>query len=120
MRVLVVEDEPQIAHFLRQGLEQEGHAVRAVLAGEDALAAARAGCFDVMVLDRMLPDIDGLALCRTLRAEGNRIPIVMLTARDAVADRVSGLDSGADDYLTKPFEFDELLARIRSVLRRVA
>jgi DNA-binding response OmpR family regulator len=118
MRTLVVDDEAQIAHFLRRGLEQEGFCVTVAFDGASALVAARASAFDVILLDWMLPDRDGLSLCRTLREEGNRTPIVMLTARDAVRDKVSGLDGGADDYLTKPFEFDELLARMRSVLRR--
>jgi DNA-binding response OmpR family regulator len=115
---LIVEDEPRIAHFLQQGLEQEGYAVRAERSGAAAMPLARSGQFDLIVLDWMLPDLDGLTLCRALRAAGVRTPVLMLTARDAVADRVQGLDGGADDYLTKPFEFEELLARLRSLLRR--
>jgi two-component system response regulator MprA len=118
MRVLVVEDEPSLARFLLAGLEQEGYSVAAAPTAAAALARVGAGPFDLILLDWMLPDQDGLSLCRALRSEGDRTAIVMLTARDAVTDRVMGLDSGADDYVTKPFEFEELLARIRSVLRR--
>jgi DNA-binding response OmpR family regulator len=120
MRVLIVEDEPRIARFLKEGLAQEGHAASTVSNGVAALGSARSHVFDLILLDWLLPDLDGLTVCRTLRAEGNTIPIIMLTAKDAVADRVSGLDGGADDYLTKPFEFEELFARIRSVTRRAA
>jgi DNA-binding response OmpR family regulator len=118
MRVLVVEDEKQIARYLKEGLEQEGHVVHTASDGATALARARSGSYDLLILDWLLPDVDGLSVCQTLRAEGNRTPIIMLTAKDAVSDRVRGLDSGADDYLTKPFEFDELFARMRAVLRR--
>ncbi len=118
MRILVVEDEQRIARFLKEGLEQEGHVVQTALNGAAALTRARSGSYDLILLDWLLPDVDGLSVCQTLRAEGNRTPIIMLTAKDAVFDKVRGLDSGADDYLTKPFEFDELFARMRSVLRR--
>jgi DNA-binding response OmpR family regulator len=120
MRVLIVEDQPQIARFLKEGLEQQGHAASTVSDGTTALGSARTQGFDLILLDWLLPDLDGLSVCRTLRAEGNATPIIMLTAKDAVADRVSGLDGGADDYLTKPFEFEELFARMRSVTRRSA
>jgi DNA-binding response OmpR family regulator len=118
MRILVVEDESRIAHYLSTGLEQEGHVVHVESNGVTALQQARSVDFDLILLDWMLPDMDGLALCRQLRSEGGKTPIVMLTARDATSDKIAGLDSGADDYLTKPFEFDELLARMRAVLRR--
>lgn len=120
MRILIAEDEERIARFLGEGLLQEGHAVRTVADGVAALAQVRGGSSDLLLLDWLLPGLDGLAVCRQLRAEGNRTPVIMLTARDAVGDRVAGLDGGADDYLTKPFEFEELLARIRSVMRRSA
>jgi DNA-binding response OmpR family regulator len=120
MRVLVVEDQPQIARFVKEGLEQEGHAASTVSNGAAALASARTHAFDLILLDWLLPDLDGISVCRALRAEGNSVPIIMLTAKDAVADRVSGLDGGADDYMTKPFEFEELFARMRSVTRRAA
>jgi len=120
MRVLVVEDEKQLARFLKQGLEQENYVVEVVYDGGQALAAAQAKSFDLILLDWLLPDRDGLSVCCQLRDRGNHTPIIMLTAKDALADKVMGLDSGADDYLTKPFEFDELFARMRSVLRRGA
>jgi two-component system response regulator MprA len=116
-RVLVIEDEERILQFLRRGLTYEGYRVETASDGAAGLATARETPPDVVILDWMLPGIDGLEVCRRLRAAGN-VPILMLTAKDAVADRVQGLDSGADDYLVKPFEFDELLARIRALLRR--
>jgi len=118
MRVLVVEDEPKIAGFLRRGLEDEGH--RVDVAGDLAAArqALREGEYDLLLVDRMLPDGDGLALVRGLRREGDRTPTICLTARDRVEERVEGLYGGADDYLVKPFAFDELLARIAAVRRR--
>ncbi|MEW6568056.1 MAG: response regulator transcription factor [Chloroflexota bacterium] len=116
-RILVIEDDEPILQFLRRGLSYEGYRVDAAASGAAGLAAARDNPPDLVVLDWMLPGIDGLEVCRRLRAAGN-VPILMLTAKDAVADRVEGLDSGADDYLVKPFEFDELLARIRALLRR--
>ena len=118
MRALVVEDQPLIARFLCEGLEGEGFVARSVTSGSTAIEMARGGGFDVILLDWMLPDLDGPAVCSTLRNGGVTVPIVMLTARDAVRDRVHGLDCGADDYLTKPFAFEELFARIRSVMRR--
>lgn len=118
MRILLVEDEPTIANTVRQGLTEAGHAVDVAADGEEGLAYALAADYDVLVLDVMLPKMDGLALLRDLRRRGNKTPTLMLTARDTVDDRVDGLDAGADDYLVKPFAFPELLARIRALLRR--
>jgi DNA-binding response OmpR family regulator len=118
MRVLIVEDEHRIARYLKKGLEQQGHVATVAQDGATALARARAGAFDVILLDWMLPDVDGLSVCQTLRAEGNHTAIIMLTAKDDVTDRVLGLDSGADDYVTKPFALQEVFARIRAVTRR--
>ena len=120
MRVLVVEDEVKMAGLLKRGLEEEGYAVDMSGTGHDALWLASENPYDAVVLDIMLPDLDGFEVCRRLRAAGRWSPVLMLTARDAVADRVSGLDAGADDYLTKPFSFAELLARLRALLRRGA
>ena len=118
MRVLVVEDEVRIADFVSRGLTEEGYAVDIASDGEEALQWADVTDFDVIVLDLMLPGRDGIDVCRTLRVRGVRTPILMLTARDAVEDRVRGLDSGEDDYLAKPFAFAELLARLRALMRR--
>ncbi len=118
MRALVVEDQRRIARFLERGLSEEGFAVDVAYDGDEGLAFARHGAYDVIVLDVVLPGRDGLAVCAELRRQGNRVPILMLTARDTVADRIAGLDSGADDYLIKPFAFGEFLARIRALLRR--
>ena len=118
MRVLVAEDEPKMARIVRQGLEEDGYAVDLVGNGVDAVWMARENHYDCVVLDVMLPGTDGFEACRTLRQEGVWSPILMLTARDAVADRVRGLDAGADDYLVKPFSFDEFLARVRALTRR--
>ena len=118
MRVLIVEDEPKLAGLLRRGLAREGMAVDVIGDGEDALWRAEATEYDAIVLDLMLPGIDGLEVCERLRAGGVASPILMLTARDAVSDRVAGLDRGADDYLTKPFSYAELLARLRALFRR--
>ena len=118
MKLLVVEDEPRIASFLIRGLRAQGYAVEHVTTGEEALRGAREPDLDLMILDLGLPDIDGTEVLRRLRDEGLAVPIVVLTARGDVSDRVEGLDLGADDYLTKPFAFDELLARIRARLRR--
>jgi two-component system OmpR family response regulator len=118
VRVLVVEDEPKMAELLRRGLRQEGLLAEVATSGADAVASARMSTYDAIVLDLMLPDMSGMDVCRRLRAAAVWAPIVMLTARGAVADRVEGLDAGADDYLVKPFAFDELLARLRSVTRR--
>ncbi len=118
MRVLIVEDEAKMAGLIRRGLEREGMAVDVVGDGEDALWKAEAVEYDAILLDLMLPGIDGLEVCRRLREAGVWSPILMLTARDAVRDRVAGLDRGADDYLTKPFSYAELLARLRALARR--
>src|SRR5215210_5367027 len=118
MRVLVVEDEVKMAGLIRRGLVEEGHATDVAGTGEDAIWMAQAHPYDAIVLDVMLPKLSGYETCRTLRNAGVWAPVLMLTARDAVEDRVAGLDAGADDYLTKPFSFAELLARLRVMLRR--
>lgn len=118
MRILLVEDEARLSRYVRQGLEEESFAVDTVATGTDALAAATATAYDAIVLDVMIPGVDGFEVCSRLRAGKNRTPIIMLTARDAVADRVKGLNAGADDYLVKPFAFEELVARVRAVSRR--
>jgi DNA-binding response OmpR family regulator len=118
MHVLVVEDEPTIANYIKKGLEEGGYAVDLAFTGQEALDWLDCVPFDYMVLDIMLPGIDGLAVCRQARQKGLSVPILMLTARDTVDDRVDGLDSGADDYLVKPFAIKELLARLRALGRR--
>ena len=118
MHVLIVEDERKLAELIARGLREEGNAVDVVGNGEEAASLARLAGFDAIVLDVMLPGLDGFAVCRRLRARGVWTPILMLTARDAIEDRVAGLDAGADDYLAKPFSFDELLARLRALVRR--
>ena len=118
MRLLVVEDDARMAAALLRGLRYEGIVADATGRGEEAIGLARATDYDAIVLDVMLPDIDGFETCRRLRAEGRWAPIMMLTARDAVEDRVRGLDQGADDYMTKPFSLAELLARLRALVRR--
>jgi heavy metal response regulator len=118
VRILVVEDERRIAAFVKRGLEEEHYAVDVAYDGEEALDWAAVVDYDLIVLDVLLPKKDGIQVCRELRERGSKVPILMLTARDAVEDRVRGLDSGADDYLVKPFAFQELLARIRALLRR--
>jgi two-component system OmpR family response regulator len=118
MRVLIVEDEVKMASLIRRGLREEGLAADVAVKGEDALWMASATDYDAIVLDVMLPGIDGFQTCRRLREQEVWSPVLMLTARDAVEDRVAGLDTGADDYLTKPFSFVELLARIRALARR--
>src|SRR5213596_1803143 len=118
MRILLVEDEPQIADFIARGLYENGYSVDVARDGDEALEWPSVANFDVIILDVMLPEVDGIEVCRTLRAQGHRTPILMLTSRDAVEDRVRGLDAGADDYLVKPFAFAELLARIRALARR--
>jgi two-component system, OmpR family, response regulator len=118
MRILVVEDEKKMAALIRRGLREEGFSVDVADRGEDALWRASATDYDAIVLDVMLPGIDGFETCRRLRGDGVWAPVLMLTARDAVEDRVAGLDGGADDYLVKPFSFAELLARLRALARR--
>jgi DNA-binding response OmpR family regulator len=118
LQLLVVEDEPKVARALRDGLEAEGYAISVAHTGEDGFYLASTRPFDLVILDRMLPGRDGLEVLATLRRKGLLTPVLMLTARDAVEDRVAGLDAGADDYLVKPFAFDELLARVRALLRR--
>jgi two-component system OmpR family response regulator len=118
MRVLIVEDEPKLAALLGRGLTEEGHVVDVTGSGEEAIWLARATAYDAIVLDVMLPGMDGFATCRQLRRREVWTPVLMLTARDAVEDRVEGLDAGADDYLVKPFSFSELFARVRALTRR--
>jgi two-component system copper resistance phosphate regulon response regulator CusR len=118
MRLLVVEDDPDMARFITRGLGEQSYAVDAVTSGDSAIEHAATTTYDAIVLDVMIPPPDGLEVCRRLRGDGIDTPILMLTARDAVHDRVEGLDAGADDYLVKPFEFAELLARVRALLRR--
>jgi two-component system OmpR family response regulator len=118
MRVLIVEDELRMAGLIRRGLTSEGLAADAAATGEDALWMAQAHDYDAIVLDVMLPGLDGFETCRQLRERGISAPVLMLTARDSVEDRVAGLDTGADDYLVKPFAFAELLARLRALARR--
>ncbi len=120
MRVLLVEDEHKIAAYVKRGLEEHGYAVDAAHTGGDALDWLRGVAFDLIVLDILLPGLDGLAVCREARRLGVNTPILMLTARDAIDDRVAGLDAGADDYLVKPFAIKELLARLRALSRRSA
>lgn len=118
MRILLVEDEARAARMLAKGLREHTYAVDVAADGEEAVYQAGVNDYDLVILDIMLPQRDGFAVCRELRAQGLTMPVLMLTARDAVRDRITGLDSGADDYLTKPFDFYELLARVRALLRR--
>jgi len=118
MRILLVEDEERIAAFIRKGLKEELYTVDVARDGSEALDIADAGEYDLIILDLRLPVRDGISVCRELRAQGNTTPILMLTARDTIDDRVRGLDAGADDYLVKPFAFQELLARLRALARR--
>lgn len=118
MRILLVEDDPEISRFVVQGLQEDGHVVDLEPDGARALQRALGHAYDALILDLMLPGEDGFSVCRRLRQAGSDTPILMLTARDAVRDRVQGLDVGADDYLVKPFAFEELLARLRAVSRR--
>jgi two-component system copper resistance phosphate regulon response regulator CusR len=120
VRVLVAEDDSGVRHFVVKGLQEQAYAVDAVATGNEALEQAEINPYDLIILDVMLPGLSGFEVCRRLREAGQKIPVLMLTARDAVEDRVAGLDHGADDYLTKPFEFRELLARMRALLRRPA
>jgi DNA-binding response OmpR family regulator len=118
MRILLVEDETALGTLLKHGLEEQGYAVDVAADGEDALAFTATEPYDLVVLDVMLPDLDGFSVCRRLRSDGANMPVLMLTALDSIEDRVAGLDSGADDYLPKPFDPRELLARVRALLRR--
>jgi two-component system copper resistance phosphate regulon response regulator CusR len=118
MRILLVEDEPRVAHFVAKGLREQSYAVDITVDGESALYQAEINDYDLIILDVMLPVRDGFEVCSKLREREINTPVLMLTARDTVDDRVQGLDSGADDYLVKPFEFKELLARVRALLRR--
>jgi two-component system OmpR family response regulator len=120
VRALVVEDQPKLASLIQRGLSEEGYAVDVAPDGPQALVRATATEYDVIVLDVMLPGLDGFEVCRWLRAQTVQSPVLMLTARDGVDDRIAGLDLGADDYLTKPFAFDELVARLRALTRRGA
>jgi len=118
MKILVVEDEERIAHFIQKGLQEEGHAVDLSYDGEDGSFLAEVNDYDLIILDLMLPKKNGIVVCREIRGRGVATPVLMLTARDSVEDKVRGLDAGADDYLAKPFAFEELLARVRALLRR--
>jgi two-component system copper resistance phosphate regulon response regulator CusR len=118
MRLLLVEDDARIARFVAKGLREQAYAVDVSSNGDDALYQSEINTYDLVILDVMIPGRNGFEVCRELRKSGQRMPILMLTARDAVEDRITGLDHGADDYLTKPFEFRELLARLRALLRR--
>jgi DNA-binding response OmpR family regulator len=118
MRVLIVEDQPNVSNYVKRALEEQGYAVDLARTGREALDWAEVVEFDLIVLDIMLPEMDGISVCRCLRSQGNQAAILMLTARDTVDDRVTGLDAGADDYLVKPFEIKELLARLRALARR--
>jgi len=118
MKILVVEDEERVAQFIQKGLKEEGHAVDVSYDGEDGSFLAEVNDYDLILLDVMLPKKNGISVCREIRARGVVTPVLMLTARDSVEDRVRGLDAGADDYLVKPFAFEELLARVRALLRR--
>ncbi|MCB9422293.1 MAG: response regulator transcription factor [Ardenticatenaceae bacterium] len=120
MRILVVEDEPRMAALIRQGLEEEAYAVDVVENGRDVQLWVQSATYDMVLLDIMLPGMSGLDVCRQLRADGHTMPILMLTARDTLPDKVKGLDSGADDYLVKPFAIEELTARMRALARRDA
>lgn len=118
MNILLVEDEHKIANAIKMGFRQETYACEVCYDGDSGLAAALGGEYDVIILDRMLPGMDGVEICKEIRAKGIQTPIIMLTAKGQIRDRVGGLNAGADDYLTKPFAFEELLARIRALLRR--
>ena len=118
MRILIVEDEKKVAGFIKRGLKEENYSVDVAFDGEQGHFQATTNDYDLIILDVMLPKIDGISLCRKLREEGFLAPVLMLTAKDTVKDKVVGLDSGADDYLAKPFDFEELLARIRALLRK--
>src|SRR3982074_2684979 len=116
MRLLIVEDDSQLAGSLARGLRSEGYAVDLASSGEDALLQARVYDYDVVILDVMIPAPDGVGVCRALRGDGRWVPVLMLTGRDGVGDRIRGLDAGADDYLVKPFDYGELIARLRALV----
>lgn len=118
MRILIIEDDHKIANAIKRGLEQESFAVDLSFDGKDGLASALTTDYDLIILDRMLPEMDGITVCQMLRKDHKNTPVLMLTAKDKVTDRVEGLNAGADDYLIKPFAFEELLARLRALLRR--
>jgi DNA-binding response OmpR family regulator len=118
MRILLVEDEKGVANFVKKGLEEENYSVDHEINGREALNYVAANQYDLIILDIMLPGMNGIDICRKIRSEGIQTPVMMLTARESVGDKVQALDSGADDYLTKPFSFDEFLARVRALLRR--
>ena len=118
MRILLVEDEKGVANFVKRGLEEENYSVDHEINGREALNYVAANQYDLIILDIMLPGMNGIEICRKIRSEGIQTPVMMLTARESVGDKVQALDSGADDYLTKPFSFDEFLARVRALLRR--
>jgi DNA-binding response OmpR family regulator len=120
MRVLVIEDEPDLLSVIAQSLREAGYAVDTAADGEDGLFKAQGGQYDALILDLMIPRLDGWGVLKALRSGGSSVPVLVLTARDALPDRVRGLDGGADDYLTKPFEFTELFARLRAIIRRSA
>lgn len=120
MRILIVEDEETLANILKEGLTEEGYAVDVAYTGDDGLYMAETMPYDVIILDLMLPEIDGFTVLERLRAKGIETPVLILTARDSIDDKVKGLDKGADDYITKPFEFSELLARVRALIRRAS
>lgn len=118
MRILIIEDDHKIARAIKKGLEQEAFAVDISYDGKDGLGSALTHDYDLIIIDRMLPEVDGLKICQAIRKEGKHLPILILTAKDKISDKVEGLNAGADDYLVKPFAFEELLARIRALLRR--
>ena len=118
MHLLIIEDELKIANFLKKGFKEEGYTVDVAMDGEEGLYIAENNTFDAIILDLMLPKIDGITICQKIRKKNDSIPIIMLTAKSSIKDKVNGFDIGADDYLTKPFVFEELLARLRSLLRR--
>ena len=119
MRIILIEDEKNLSNIIKKGLQEEGYSVDVAYDGEEGLYMAENLPADVIVLDIMLPKLDGLAILKTIRGKSIKTPVILLTAKDAVPDKIKGLDTGADDYLTKPFEFGELLARIRALLRRI-
>jgi DNA-binding response OmpR family regulator len=118
MQILIVEDEAKLRHLLRQGLLEESYAVDTASDGEEALYKLEINVYDLVLLDIMLPKVDGITVCQTIREKNSHLPIILLTAKDRVPEKVVGLDAGADDYITKPFSFDELTARIRAIFRR--